>query len=64
MNKTPKWTQEQEAIALQMFQDELEYLFGLSHYDWMYRVTGDENYLKEKLNYIRRKCVHNECRPV
>ena len=49
-NKT--WLEEQEGNMLKQMQEQTEYLFGLTHYDWMYRATGDKKYLEEQKAYI------------
>ena len=42
------WIEEQEAKFLKKLQEHAEYMFGLTHYDWMYRATGDKKYLEEQ----------------
>lgn len=46
------WLEQEEATMLKQMQEHTEYLFGLTHYDWMYRATGDKKYLDEQLKYI------------
>lgn len=46
------WLIQQESRMKKEMQEQAEYLFGLTHYDWMYRATGDKKYLEEQLKYI------------
>lgn len=47
------WMEEQIEKQRARMQAEFDYMFGLTHYDWMYRTTGDEKYLEEQQKYIR-----------
>ena len=41
-------------IVMESMKEEVEFLFGLTHYEWMYRATGDEKYLVEKEEFLRK----------
>lgn len=48
------WIEEQVNAYVETLRKEQEYLFGLTHYDWMYRATGDTKYLEEQKEYIKK----------
>jgi len=50
--KSEIWLKQQEANMLKQMKEQTEYLFGLIHYDWMYRTTGDNKYLEEQKKYL------------
>ncbi len=48
------WFEQQENSILKQMQEQTEYLFGVTHYDWMYRTTGNKKYLDEQKKYIEK----------
>jgi hypothetical protein len=54
MNTDKTWLKQCEEQYVKDRQAEYEYWFGLTHYDWMYRATGDKKYLEEQKEYIKK----------
>lgn len=48
------WSANFERAFKNKLQEEFEYYFGLTHYDWMYAATKDEKYLKEQEEYRKK----------
>lgn len=48
------WDEKWEKVFKSKLQEESEYWFGLSHYELMYKLIGEEKYLIEKEAYKKK----------